>query len=100
VILSEIPQAAGIASVLCAAGMDSADVHAWFHRRRKELAWSSPAVALMTPGRGPGRLVLAVARADAVELRETGQIATRYDWGDVAWCVVADEPKHAWEGSE
>jgi hypothetical protein len=89
VILAEIPQAAGVMSVLCAAGMDSGDVHAWFHRRRGELAGVSPALALMTPGRGPGRLVLALARADALELSETGAV--------VSLPVL---PKHAWEGSE
>jgi hypothetical protein len=88
-ILQEIPQAAGITGVLCAAGMDPTQVHTWFHRRRAELAWLSPALVLMTEGRAPGRVVFALAKADALELRETGALES-----------VPVLPKHAWEGSE
>lgn len=89
-ILTEIPQAAGITGILTAAGLTSGEVHEWFHRARPELAGLTPALALMTVnGRGAGQLVLAVARADASELRDTG-------------CLVLGRglPKHAWEGSD
>lgn len=88
-ILNEIPQVAGITGILCAAGLEPSQVHAWFHRRRGELAGLSPALVLMTEGRRPGQVVLALARADALELRETGQLES-----------VPVLPKHLVEGSD
>lgn len=92
-MLAEFPQAAGVTGLLTAAGLDSAGVHEWFHRRRVELAGLSPALVLATQtGRGPGNTVLALARADALELHDTGRLALI--GGDV------EMPKHAWEGSD
>jgi hypothetical protein len=85
---AEIPQAAGITGILTAAGLDERQVHEWFHRRRVELTGLTPALVLITiVGPHAGRRVLALAQADALELRDTGEIE------------ITALPKHAWEGS-
>jgi hypothetical protein len=63
-----IPQALGITGVLTAAGMSSADVHAWFARPHRELDYVSPG-ALLKAVPTAGQAVLDVARRDATEWR-------------------------------
>jgi hypothetical protein len=72
----EIPQAAGITGILTAAGLCSGEVHEWFHTRRDELVGLTPALALMTIVAPPNiaRTVLALAQADALELRNHGRL--------------------------
>jgi hypothetical protein len=75
-IFREIPQAAGITGILTAAGLGSSEVHEWFHTRRDELVGLTPALALMTIVAPPniGRIVLSLAQADALELRNHGRL--------------------------
>lgn len=73
--LNEVPQAAGITGMLTAAGLCSSEVHDWFHTRRDELAGLTPALVLITIiGPNAPKRVLALAQADALELRNHGRL--------------------------
>jgi hypothetical protein len=65
------PQAAGITGILTAAGLRSAEVHAWFRQPRRELGELAPAdlVELRETVPSAGRLLLELAKADARRIR-------------------------------
>jgi hypothetical protein len=72
-----IAQATGITGILTAAGLGSSEIRHWFATPRRELRDLSPAAVLELGGATAGRLVLALAQADAIDIR-----ATRLAGGD------------------